>query len=100
MKMTSLAWEIGILEVMRIKMTLQFMAALGTIRFSVFDEQPIQLKTEKGDETLNILHPENVQLHHVEQMRDQLLNPLKTHPSSGQTGAHTSWIMDKILGNI
>jgi hypothetical protein len=29
-----------------------------------------------------------------------LLNPLRTHPSSGQTGAHTSWVMDKILGNI
>tara|TARA_B110000208_G_scaffold118678_1_gene145207 strand:+ start:54 stop:1040 length:987 start_codon:yes stop_codon:yes gene_type:complete len=74
--------------------------SLGTIQFSVFDDQPIQLKTEKGDETLNILHPENVQLHHVEQMRDQLLNPLRTHPSSGQTGAHTSWVMDKILGNM
>ena len=74
--------------------------SLGTIQFSVFDEQPIQLRSDKVNETLNISHPENVQLHHVEQMRDQLLNPFKTHPSSGETGSHTSWVMDKILGVI
>ena len=74
--------------------------SLGTIQFSVLDDQPIQLKGKKEHKTLEILNPENVQLHHVEQMRDQLLNPLSTHPSSGKTGAHTNWVMDKILGNI
>jgi predicted dehydrogenase len=74
--------------------------SLGTIQFSVFDEQPIELKSDKVNERLYISHPENVQLHHVEQMRDQLLDPFKNHPSSGQTGSHTSWVMDKILGVI
>ena len=90
-------WNFGSLEN---KDDVTIYGSLGTIRFSVFEEHPIHLKNEKGEETLNILHPENVQLHHVEQMRDHLHNPLKNHPSSGQTGAHTSWIMDKILGNI
>ena len=39
--------------------------SLGTIQFSVLDDQPIQLKTEKGYETLNILNPENVQTNMV-----------------------------------
>jgi predicted dehydrogenase len=70
----------------------------GKITFSVFENDPIILKTEAGESIHNIAHPENVQLHHVEQMRDHLfVNHI--HPSNGTTASHTSWVMDQILGN-
>jgi predicted dehydrogenase len=71
----------------------------GTIEFSIFDENPIILNNENGKIELFIEHPENVQLHHVQQMREQLLNG-GIHPSSGKSATHTSWIMDRIMGTI
>jgi 1,5-anhydro-D-fructose reductase (1,5-anhydro-D-mannitol-forming) len=71
----------------------------GNIIFSVFDENPIQLILENERKTLNIEHPENIQFHHIQNMRDFLFEGV-THPSTGKSGLHTSWVMDKILGNI
>ncbi|MFP9113048.1 Gfo/Idh/MocA family protein [Flavobacterium sp. RHBU_3] len=71
----------------------------GTIKFAVFEEVPLTLTTEAGTEELVIPHPENIQLYHVHNMRDHLLGKT-THPSSGHTGAHTNWVMDRIIGNL
>lgn len=70
----------------------------GKITFSVFENVPLILKTEEGETKYQIDHPENIQLYHVEQMREHLLGNQK-HPSNGFTAAHTSWVMDKIIGN-
>jgi len=69
----------------------------GSIKFSVFDENPIQLITSKETIRLNIKHPENIQLYHVQAMKNHL-DGIKKHPSTGETALHTAWIMDKILG--
>lgn len=70
----------------------------GKINFSVFNDEPLLLLNEKGKTELFIENPENIQLYHVENMRNHLLG--KTiHPSSGATAAHTNWVMDKIIGN-
>jgi len=71
----------------------------GKIEFSVFEEDPIRLINEAGISELVIEHPENIQLYHVQNMRDHL-NGKKQHPSTGITAAHTNWIMDTITGNI
>ncbi|MBU2913057.1 Gfo/Idh/MocA family protein [Reichenbachiella agariperforans] len=71
--------------------------SLGTISFSVFDEQPVVLETAEGRQALEIAHPGAVQLHHVQDMRDHLAGQ-GTHPSLGESAAHTSWVMDRILG--
>lgn len=71
----------------------------GSIEFSVFDEHPVVLSNENGIVPMVIDHPENVQLHHVEDMRAQLLGT-GIHPSSGKTATHTSWVMDKIIGIV
>jgi 1,5-anhydro-D-fructose reductase (1,5-anhydro-D-mannitol-forming) len=70
----------------------------GKITFSVFENTPIILKTEEGESSHQIEHPENIQLYHVEQMREHLLGNSE-HPSSGVTATHTSWVMDQIIGN-
>ena len=71
----------------------------GSIMFSVFDDNPIQLITKKITISLNVEHPENIQLHHVQNMKKHL-DGTKQHPSTGETALHTAWVMDKILGRI
>ncbi|WP_432222526.1 Gfo/Idh/MocA family protein [Flavobacterium sp. TMP13] len=71
----------------------------GKISFSVFEEQPITLLTTEKEMSLNMRNPENVQFFHVQAMRDDLLEKRK-HPCKGNSGAHASWAMDKILGKI
>ena len=71
----------------------------GKITFSIFENDPIVLSNDEGETSLFIEHPENVQLHHVERIRDHLLGN-SIHPSNGLTASHTSWVMDTILGNF
>lgn len=70
----------------------------GKITFSIFDNDPIILSNELGETALTIEHPENIQLYHVKQIREHLLGN-SYHPSTGFTGAHTAWVMDKITAN-
>lgn len=77
----------------------EIIGSKGSIVFSIFDENPIQLITPKETISLNIEHPENIQRYHVENMKKHL-EGTKQHPSTGGTALHTAWIMDKILGRI
>lgn len=71
----------------------------GTISFAVFDDVPLVLTNSQGTKEVIVEHPENIQLYHVQNMRGHLLSK-GVHPSTGHTGAHTSWVMDKITGVI
>ena len=71
----------------------------GKIVFSVFDEQPIQLVSKEEQKKLTIEHPKHIQYYHVKAIKDNLLESIP-HPSTGKSGLHTSWVMDKILGSI
>ena len=77
----------------------EIFGSTGKITFSVFNDEPLQLLSEKGKTELFIENPENIQLYHVENMRNHLLGKT-THSSSGRTATHTNWVMDKIIGNI
>jgi predicted dehydrogenase len=79
--------------------TVEIFGSKGKIVFSIFENEPILLYNEQGQTELFIEHPENVQLYHVKQIQEHLIGNSK-HPSSGLTGAHTSWVMDKIIGNL
>jgi predicted dehydrogenase len=68
----------------------------GEMTFSVFDESPIKIHTNDKTEEIFIENPENIQLYHVKNIKEQLLSGHK-HPSSGQSATHTSWVMDQIL---
>jgi len=72
----------------------------GHISFSVFNENPIYLKTSEEEKQLFVEHPKHVQLYHVKGMRDELVLNNFSHPSTGKTAVHTSWVMDKILGKL
>jgi predicted dehydrogenase len=69
----------------------------GKIGFSLFMEAPVSLESDARNEELMIEHPATVQLPHVQNMARQLLGEGYTHPSTGESALHTSWIMDRIL---
>ena len=68
----------------------------GQLDFSVFDEVPITLTQGNSKEEFVIENPENIQLHHVGNIYQQLINK-QQHPSTGTSALHTSWVMDEIL---
>ncbi len=68
----------------------------GELRFSIFAEKPIILLTSEGETQFSIEHPENIQLHHVQNMCDALLHGA-SHPSTGDSAHHTSWVIEEIL---
>lgn len=70
----------------------------GEISFSVFDEQAITVINESGQQQLSIENPPHVQLYHVQNMASSLLENI-THPSTGHSATHTSWVMEQILNN-
>jgi predicted dehydrogenase len=78
---------------------MEILGSEGMIELAVFDDRPIRLSSEGSVKALSIEHPLHVQQPHVEMMRDALQTNL-LHPSTGKTGAHTAWVMDRILGKI
>ncbi|MBF8149762.1 Gfo/Idh/MocA family oxidoreductase [Winogradskyella sp. F6397] len=71
----------------------------GEVCFSIFSDHPIQLITDKNSETFIIDNPNPIQLYHVENMQKHI-NGISQHPSTGKSGLHTAWVMDKILGKL
>ncbi|MEI6865390.1 Gfo/Idh/MocA family oxidoreductase [Flavicella sp.] len=74
----------------------EIMGSNGIIRFAVFNDEPIVLEKKGERESLFIENPDPIQLHHVENIEKQLLEGV-SHPSTGETAVHTTWIMDEIL---
>lgn len=72
----------------------------GKIEFSVFQDNPLLLIKENTKKELLIEHPKHIQQNHVQNMAKHLLGENYVHPSLGKSALHTSWVMDKILGNI
>lgn len=70
----------------------------GNITFSVFGEDPILLERDDEEKSLTIAHPEHIQWYHVQNIKANLLNN-QAHPSTGETAAHTAWVMERILKN-
>lgn len=77
----------------------EILGSEGSIEFSVFEEAPVRLITAAETVEITIEHPEHVQLPHVQAMRDTLYDGAE-HPSTGQSAAHTAWIMDRMLGRL
>ena len=88
-------WNFGIEPMDRV----EIFGSIGKIQFSVFEENPLILYKDGKMIEFFIEHPKHVQLPHVENMKKHLLEKGLSHPSSGQTAVHTSWVMDQILGH-
>jgi len=89
-------WNFGTYEK---KDQIEILGSKGSIRFSVFEDNPVELLNEKNHISEYIGHPETIQLPHVENIKNHL-DGTKQHPSMAKTALHTAWVMDKILGRI
>lgn len=68
----------------------------GRILFSIFDDAPLRLVRDGTAVETVVEHPPVIQHFHVEAMRDHLAGR-GPHPSTGESAAHTAWVMDRIL---
>lgn len=89
------SWNFGSFE--RVDQV-EIVGSAGKIRFSVFDDAPLELTDVSGTQQVMIAHPENIQLHHVRQMHAHLRGECR-HPSTGRSAAHTNWVLESILGH-
>jgi hypothetical protein len=77
----------------------EIIGSKGKISYSNFDNSPIVLVNNDKIEEFNISNPENVQLPLIELIVGELLGDGKS-PITGNSGTHTSWVLDKVLGRI
>ena len=68
----------------------------GKLTFASFAEEPITLTTAAGVQQFAIDHPPHVQQPLIQTIVDEL-NGAGLCPSTGVSGARTSWVMDQFL---
>ena len=71
----------------------------GRISFSCFQFTPIEWVSGEGVASFDIGPPENVQLPMIRSVVEDLQGHGES-PSKGDSGAHVSWVMDRILGRL
>ena len=77
----------------------EIIGSRGKITYSTFLELPIILEVDGTVKRFEIPHPEHVQQPLIQNIVDELLG-LGKSPSTGRTGAMTSWVMDRMLGKL
>ncbi|WP_422857908.1 Gfo/Idh/MocA family protein [Flagellimonas sp. S174] len=77
----------------------EIFGSIGKISFAILDEAPLILENTSGKKVLEIPHPQHVQKFHAENIKNHLCG-YGTHTSMGESGLHTSWVMDSILGTL
>ena len=71
----------------------------GEISFSTFADRPVLLKTAAGLSEFSVQNPPHIQQPLIQTIVDELRG-FGTCPSTGETAARTSWVMDQMLGHI
>lgn len=69
----------------------------GKVVFSTFGHAPVRLVTPDGVQEFHLDHPPHIQQPLIQLVVDDL-NGVGRCPSTGVTGARTSWVMDRLLG--
>jgi predicted dehydrogenase len=69
----------------------------GEISFSTFDARPILLRTAAGATAFTLAYPQHIEQSLIQTVVNQL-NGCGVCPSTGDTAARTSWVMDQMLG--
>lgn len=74
----------------------ELVGSRGTITFATFADEPVSLMTEGRRATFDIPHPTHIQQPMIQTVVDALTIG-GFCPSTGLSGARTSWVMDEIL---
>ncbi len=70
----------------------------GRLTFATFDDQPLRWESPAGVETFSIPHPPHIQQPLIQTMVDELRGEGKC-PSTGETAARTTQVMDAVLAD-
>lgn len=77
--------------------TVELIGAAGRITFSTFgSHDPVRVETESESESFDIPHPHHIQQPMIQAVVDDL-NGAGSSPSTGETAARTSRVMDQML---
>jgi predicted dehydrogenase len=76
--------------------TNEIVGSEGLVRFSTFGVEPVVLETADGVTEFPIDNPPHIQQPLVQTVVDDLLG-IGTCPSTGESAARTSWVMDRML---
>ena len=71
----------------------------GRISYSTFDAEPILLTTAEGKSEITVGYPAHIQQPLIQTVVDDLLG-VGHCPSSGESGARTTWVMDQMLAGF
>lgn len=74
----------------------EIVGSKGKIAYSTFDDTPVTLTTADGTQAFSIGYPEHIQQPLIQAVVDAL-NGIGTCPSTGESAARTSWVMDQML---
>ncbi len=74
----------------------EIVGSKGKIAYSTFDDSPVVLTTESGTQEFAIGYPDHIQQPLIQSVVDAL-NGARTCPSTGESAARTSWVMDQML---
>jgi predicted dehydrogenase len=76
----------------------EIIGTLGKITYATFGNDPVELTTATGTDMLNLENPVHIQQPLIQTIVNAL-NGQGTCPSTGQTAARTTWVMDQFLQN-
>jgi predicted dehydrogenase len=76
--------------------TAEVVGSQGRVAFSSFGTDPVVLTTREGVTEFPIPNPPHIQQPFIQQVVDEL-NGVGASPSTGVTGARTTWVMDEML---
>lgn len=71
----------------------------GEISFSTFDDRPIALKAAAGQTEYSVPNPQHIQQPLIQTIVDEL-HEIGACPSTGETAARTSRVMDQMLSGL
>ncbi len=78
---------------------IQIIGDRGSVRFSVFTYEPIELNTQEGCQTITIENPTHVQMPLIREVVEHLQG-IGTCDLDSVSATAVNWVMDKILGKI
>lgn len=76
--------------------SVEIVGSSGRIEFSIFQDVPVKLSNQQGEQEFHIENPLHIQQYHVENIIAHLQGDSQ-HPSTGQSAARTTWAMDEIF---
>jgi len=74
----------------------EIVGSLGKITYSTFDARPVLLTTSQGQEAFAYEYPAHIQQPLIQSVVDAL-NGKGFCPSTGESAARTTWVMDQML---